>query len=174
MVGPTPVKSQPHRTILWVTVSALALALTVVVLFVTGTFNKGGGSSPLPTKDLQPTAGSEPEVVMGGALSGGCVESYDVATLAHRQLAFAGDVKRIAGDIITFKVHRWFRGGSGAIVSLNGASTLGGLVSSGPAVDLRTGTRLLVAGDGGFAWSCGFTQLYSDETSGEWAKIFAK
>ena len=171
---PPPVKSHSRRTIVLVTITALALIVTVAVLMATGTFNWDHRSTPLRTEGSRPTEGSQPDVVVGGASSGGCVETYDATTIAHRQLALDGEVQRLDGDRITFKVLRWFRGGSGANVSLSGASALGGLTSSGPALDLRSGTRLLVAGDGGFAWSCGFTQPYNDETSDEWAKIFSK
>ena len=33
---------------------------------------------------------------------------------------------------------------------------------------LRPGARLLVAGDGGFAWGCGFTQTYSPDVASGW------
>jgi len=31
-----------------------------------------------------------------------------------------------------------------------------------------TGTRQLVAGDGGFAWGCGFTQPYDADLADQW------
>jgi hypothetical protein len=67
----------------------------------------------------------------------------------------------------------WFHGGSDDEVTLAGASALSGLTSAGDAVVLEVGARLLVAGDGGFAWSCGFTQPYDDQVANDWATTFA-
>jgi hypothetical protein len=41
-------------------------------------------------------------------------------------------------------------------------------------VSLAPGTRLLVSGDGGFAWSCGFTQPYDDATASQWRETLRR
>jgi len=51
---------------------------------------------------------------------------------------------------------------------------VGGMTSAGPGAALAPGTRLLVAGDGGFAWSCGFTQPYDRDVATAWAAAFAE
>ncbi|MBA2283138.1 MAG: hypothetical protein H0W25_18160 [Acidimicrobiia bacterium] len=106
-------------------------------------------------------------ITPGGA-SGSCVELYDLQTLANRDIVFDGTVQVVNGDQVTFAVNEWFRGDQIPEVSLSGAEGLGGLTSAGPTIGLEPGTRLLVAGDGGFAWSCGFTQPYDEAVAEQW------
>jgi hypothetical protein len=114
----------------------------------------------------RPPAGTTP------SLSGSCVELYSLTTLAHRELALDGTVARVDGDRVTLTVRRWFKGGTGDEVTLTGAAALGGLTSAGAGLSLEPGTRLLVAGDGGFAWACGFTQPYDAAVAEQWADLF--
>lgn len=109
----------------------------------------------------------------GGGMTASCVEMYSLANLAHREVAFDGVVEAVEGDAITFRVNRWYRGGSGATATRQGASTLGGMTSAGAGTPLTPGSRLLVAGDGEFAWSCGFTRAYDAEVAAQWATTFA-
>jgi hypothetical protein len=118
------------------------------------------------------------------------VEAYSPEAVAGRGFAFDGTVTEIgpAGSnrpgveldlsAVTFRVHTWFRGGTGDTVTVDMDSP--GLVSSaGPAVPpYDVGTRLLVSGEprwGGaplddpIAWSCGFTRPYDPRTAAEWA-----
>lgn len=91
-------------------------------------------------------------------------------SLANPEIACAGTVATIDGDTATFDVDRWHRGGDDARATLRGASPFGRLTSAGgPAIE--QGTRLLVAGDGGFAWASGFTQPYDDVAS-QWEDVF--
>ena len=118
----------------------------------------------------QPLA-ADPPAGEGGPISAGsasCVELYSPETLAWRQVAFDGTVEAVDGDQVTFRVGEWYHGGDTPTVTLAGASTFGGLTSAGPALSLEPGTRLLVAGDGGFAWGCGFTQPYDPEAAQSW------
>lgn len=109
-------------------------------------------------------------VTPGAVSSGSCVETYSLETLAQRDVAFAGVVKTVHGDAVTFDVDQWYRGGSGATTTLKGASTLSGVTSAGAATPMAPGTRMLVAGDDGFAWSCGFTQAYTADVASEWTQ----
>ncbi|HVT75909.1 MAG TPA: hypothetical protein VHD87_02680 [Acidimicrobiales bacterium] len=152
-----------------------AVATAIVVL--------GGASIALTRGDDDTSPNTATATTRGGAISpggasmGSCVETYDLTTLTHRETAFDGTVERVAGDKVTFKVNEWYRGAaSGAEsseVTLSGASTLGGQTSAGGAVSIDPGTRLLVAGDGGFAWSCGFTQPYSPTLARQWKDTIA-
>ena len=105
---------------------------------------------------------------------GSCVEVYDLQTLANRELAFDGTIKTLDGDKATFTVNQWYRGGDTGEITLAGAAGLSGLTSGGPAATLEPGTRLLVAGDGGFAWACGFTQPYEAEVARQWEEAFSR
>lgn len=107
-------------------------------------------------------------ITPGGSMSGSCVEFYDLTTLEGRETAFDGTLVAVDGDRATFTVNQWFRGGDGTSVTLAGASVLQGNNSAQPGASLTPGTRLLVAGDGGFAWSCGFTQPYDAAVAQQW------
>lgn len=105
-----------------------------------------------------------------GGSSASCVEPYSLENLAHRETAFAGTVTAVSGDQVTFAVERWFRGGTGTVVTLR--SSTGGAISSDGSVPLEPASRLLVSADGGFVWSCGFTQAYDDSVAADWAATF--
>ena len=102
-----------------------------------------------------------------------CVENYSLAALKNRAVAIDGTVVSVSGDDITFKVNEAFKGATGNEIVLKGASTLGGITSAGNPLPLDPGTRLLVAGDGGFAWSCGFTQVYSSSVADDWREALS-
>ena len=117
--------------------------------------------------------------VPGGAVtSGSCVERYSPENLAKRGFAFDGTLERVTArgseqdevQLVTFKVNRWYRGGTDAEVTLEGYGfgepTSAGSVSSEP------GTRMLVTGDGRSVWMCGFTQAWSASEAARWQSAF--
>lgn len=110
--------------------------------------------------------GSGVPITPGGS-SGSCVETYDLEALANREVAFAGTVTSVGGDQVTFEVERWFRGGDGSETTLT--TSTGGSITPDAGPSFEPGARLLVAGDGGFAWGCGFSQPYNDAVAAEWA-----
>lgn len=138
-----------------------------------------------------PSAGNASAPTGVGALrsdaAADCVENYSPAAVAARAFAFDGTVTAIgparsnrtgvalplAG--VTFRVNEWFRGGTGATVTIDMEAPAN--VSSDPLPAYGIGTRLLVSGEprwGGaplnaaIAWSCGFTRYYDPETAAEW------
>lgn len=135
--------------------AAAAVALIVAGAIVVAT--RGGGSG-------EPKSGQEP--ITSGQAS--CVEQYSLDTLKHRAVALDGTVERVSGDDVTFKVNEWFKGGNANEVTLKGAETLGAISSVGDPLPLDPGSRLLVSGDGGFAWMCGFTQRYDARVADQW------
>ena len=145
-------------------VVAIAAAVVLVLGLVGAMALTGGDDDPGTEVDSDDIAGAP--ITPGGAAS--CVEMYDLTTLKNREVAFDGTVKAVEGDDITFTVNESYRGVETNEVTLAGAGTLGGLTSAGEAMTLDPGTRLLVAGDGGFAWSCGFTQPYDPSVAAEW------
>ena len=150
----------------------LAVAAAVVLLAVIGgaialTGDGSDPETPAPEDDV-----ATGPITPGGTSSASCVEIYDLETLANRETAFDGTVASVDGDSVTFSVNEWYRGGTSEEVTLEGASTLAGVTSAGPAVGLEPGTRMLVAGDGGFAWSCGFTQPYEESVAEQWGDVF--
>lgn len=147
---------------------AVAAAVVLVALVAVGMSLGGDTADDRPTPDDVALGPTTP----GGASTGSCIELYDLDTLANREMALDGTVATVDGDRVTLTVNQWFRGGDAAQVTLDGASALSGLTSSGEAMTLDPGTRLLVAGDGGFAWSCGFTQPYDPTIADQWADAF--
>lgn len=168
-IAPTRTERRPRT--MWLAAAAAALvAIAGGAALVAGDDNdrdtaaRAGASTETTTTVVDSGGGP---ISPGGGL-GMCVEVYDTTTLAHRELAFDGTVVSVDGDAVTFAVDEWFRGGDDAEVTLQGAEGLGGLTSAGPAASLDPGSRLLVAGDGGFAWSCGFTQPYDATVADQW------
>jgi hypothetical protein len=146
----------------------IAAAAAAVILITGGAVlasRIGNDPKPRPPVALATTP--------GGTSIGSCVETYSLQTLVRRAVAFDGTVSRVQGDEITFRVNEAFHGVDGSQATLKGASTIGGITSAGSAVSLEPGTRLLVAGDGGFAWSCGFTQPYQRSVADQWREAFA-
>ena len=151
------------------TVAVVLFAFVLgVVAVVVALVNRSDDPTTVGTPST--TAAEKPP---GGITSSSCVETYDLTTLRHRQLAMDGIVKGVEADHLTLKVVAWYRGGSGDEVTLAGASTLSAATSAGPSINLEPGTRLLVAGDSGFAWSCGFTQPYDPSVAKAWNDALA-
>lgn len=158
---------RPNRPT-WVWAAAAAAAVAVLV---------GGAWTVAASRDTpkaDPPIAQEPTgpISPGGTMAS-CIEVYDLQTLARRELAFDGTVQSVEGDNVTFSVNEWYRGGSAPQISLGGAGGLSGFSSAGESTSLESGTRLLVAGDGGFAWSCGFTQPFDPAVAGEWKRALA-
>lgn len=161
IVAPTdPRKPARRPRLVW------AAAAAAVVLFVGLGAVLLGGDDDTDAPDPDDVA-TEP-ITPGGPSSASCVELYDLQTLTNRATALDGTVTEITGDSITLTVNEWFRGGDSPEVTLNGAGGLSGLTSAGPATPVGPGGRLLVAGDGGFAWACGFTQPYDPAVADQW------
>lgn len=153
----------------------LAAAAAVIVLALAGgavALVGGGDGEPATTTQValetttSTSAGGGP-ITPGGAAS--CVEHYSLETLQRREAAFDATVVSVEGDVITFRVNEWYRGGEGDSTTRRGADVVGAITSAGPSVSLEPGTRLLVAGDDDFAWSCGFTQPYDADVAAQWA-----
>ena len=149
----------------------VAAAAAVVLVAGIGFALARNGDDP-GGQQATPDGGAQVPVSPGGPSSASCVEVYDLTTLARRQVAFDGTVAEVEGDNVTFTVGRWYRGGTAPSVTLQGAAVLSGLTSAGSSTGLAPGTRLLVAGDGGFAWACGFTQPFDPAVAAEWERAF--
>ena len=105
-----------------------------------------------------------------------CVEQYDLASLANRDIAFDGTLAAIDGEDVTFDVNTWFVGGSDDRVTLTATTGMIGseVVSiSGDGATLEIGSRYLVSGSGGYVLACGFTMTYDTSIAAEWAEVFS-
>ena len=168
--GPRHDQTRRPRTVL------AAAAAVVLIAAVGGAVALTDGNDREPatvaTGPTTPSTSGGP-ITPGGSSSASCVEFYDLDTLKNRETAFDGTVKVVDGDSVVFAINQWYRGGDSAEASLRGAEMLAGATSAGAAVSLEPGSRLLVAGDGGFAWSCGFTQLYDADIAADWGEALA-
>jgi hypothetical protein len=136
---------------------ALGLAgLTAAVAVVVGALQLALGPGGLPGE-------------AGGPQIGFCVDVYSLEALRSRTFAFDGTVVAVEGDAVTFRVNAAFKGVGTGEVALTATGMTGGSITPGAGVTLVPGGRFLVAGDGAFAWSCGFTRPYDPATAGDWA-----
>lgn len=147
-----PVSHRSSRRSVGVALASLAAAVVLAVGLL-----QAGGAGTFPT----PTAG--PQI-------GLCVEAYSLDALRNRTLAFDGTVLALDGDTATFEVGEAFKGVAVAEVALTATGMTGGAISPGGAISLVPGARYLVAGDGSFAWGCGFTQPYDPSIAAQWAE----
>jgi hypothetical protein len=156
----------------WLPVAAAAAAV-LAVAGVAFAVAAGDDDDEQPSQQAASTITTPPTdapITPGGSL-GSCVETYDLETLQNREVAFDGTVQSVEGDQVTFTVQQWFRGGEGDTVTLTSAT--GGAITPDAGAPLTPGARLLVAGDGGFAWACGFTQPYDEVVAADWAEALA-
>ena len=186
MTDPTAPPAEPlHRAprprpLPWlVAAAALLLVAGVAGAFLLGGDDSTGEATDQALPDPSDTPGDAPRSDADpGATSSAtsCVELYSPETLPNRDYAFDGTVASVDGPDITFTVHEAFSGpddirGEGATITLDHQGNAGMLFSpEGPA--LEPGTRVLAAGDDGFLWSCGFTQLHTEELADEWRGAF--
>lgn len=141
---------------------ALATAAAAVALVAVGSVAVLSGNDSVPDEQI---AGGVP--IASAAM---CVESYDLITLANRDLALEGTLASINGEQVTFTVNRWFTGGTGEEITLD-ANGLTGITSAG-GPGFEVGQRYLVSGSGGFVWGCGFTMTYDTNIANQWATVF--
>jgi hypothetical protein len=122
----------------------------------------------------RPAATSGPSVALGDAAAM-CIEVYTPENLLHRQVAFDGTVTAITdaenvdfGSAVTFDVNRAYIGDLGDTVTLTASGMGADIGDSEGGPPINVGDRLLVSGDEGNAWTCGFTRTYSDDMAAEW------
>ena len=172
------------------TQSMLLAAAGVVVIAA------GASSLNPPTRAQSPAVSAPAADLPDGAEPGSplmedaaqCVKAYSPEAIAENAFAFDGTVTGIGPartgrtperDMrsVTFRVHAWYRGGSGDTVVVD-MPAFGGTGPSEVPPAYRIGTRLLVSGMprwGGapladaIAWSCGFTRYYSRAVAAQWA-----
>jgi hypothetical protein len=119
----------------------------------------------------------EEAIVGGDPIDGGpmamCIQ-FDEQMLLDQHYAFDGTLVSANpdGTNAVFEVHRWFKGGEGATVTLSAEGLL--LENSVALVGatLQIGERYLVSGQDGFVWACGFTVTYDTELADHWAELF--
>jgi len=174
---PTPTPTWRRTALAGLTLVALAIGGVAVAIQLADDGGAAGDdlADPVTTPDdgtAPGTGGEQPDAMPPGGGMAMCLAVYSPETLADREVAFAGTVTAMAGDDITFDVEEVFRGDVGETETLGGAEFIGGINPDNP-TPVAVGDRLLVAGDGGFAWGCGFTQPYDDEVAATWRDVLS-
>ncbi len=99
--------------------------------------------------------------------SNDCPQEYAVDAVGSREFAFDGTVTAIDDAGVTFEVREWLVGEGAATVQLR-MDPPERPERSDAAPSYFVGTRLLVSGDAGTAWGCGFTRYYDAKTAAAW------
>ncbi|MGY2129495.1 hypothetical protein [Blastococcus sp. SYSU DS0617] len=136
-------------------------------------------------------AGETPAGALPATRAVSCPE-YSPALVGQRDFALDGTVTgigeqrfpRLPGETeadsfysVTFRVHAWYRGGTGERVTLHMEELPYLSTPEGGSIETYgVGTRLLVSGDvsdivgrGLIGQGCGFTRYYDEQTAAEWA-----
>ena len=118
------------------------------------------------------------ETVVGGEAIGGdpmamCLQ-YTDETLAGLGMAFDGTLLSATenGTEVVFEVHRWFKGGEGAQVTLSAEGLINSDSIALVGAHLEVGRRYLVSADEGYVWACGYTATYDTALAEHWADLF--
>jgi hypothetical protein len=170
------VQRQPLHPVSSAVSRVAALGVLLLVSFVAGGCSGGGSGSE--------SQGSSS--IDGRSRSvGDCAVKYSLVTLADRSWAFDGTIVAFGKDgvvsgggdrVATFRVLRWYRGGSASETTVRFTFPTENL-DSAEARDAKVGERFLVAGSysvGSFssypvAFGCGFTQRWTEYVAQQWA-----
>lgn len=180
----------------WVAVPAVVVATAAVVMAVAALSGNSGGEPETPLAGSPSSSPSNSADGRHGELTSGagvsCVESYSPKAVAQRSFAFDGTVTNVGpgttnregeGQLrlsaVTFEVHEWFAGGTGATVTVDMMPPVEDGLMAEAGQSYGVGTRLLVSGEprwGGsdpladaIAWDmCGFTRYWDEQTAQAW------
>ncbi len=121
--------------------------------------------------NTSPAAPTGPSLPLGDGMAM-CLDAASAGTIADRDFAFDGTVTAIGEEErVTFAVNRAFVGDLGGETTVVAGGMAAGNLNSNGGPGMEVGGRYLVSGDENFAWSCGFTQTYSDALAAEWDAI---
>lgn len=167
------------RKFLWM----VLLTLTMAACANSPTPSKEAGSNGTGPAEGTETRDQAVTSAGGGTSAASCVEQYSPETLKNRQIALDGVVTKVASraataetneeiitddSTVTFRVNKWFKGGSGDEVTLKSSIPLSPVISSAQGPSIEVGKRYLVSGDGGFMWSCGFSFAFTEAAEAQW------
>lgn len=144
---------------------ALGVGMAVVVAAAAG-----GAYALLRDKAEEVIVGGDP---IGGDSMAMCLQ-YTDEMLLDQEYAFDGTLVSATGNgaDVVFEVHRWYKGGEAAEVTLHAEGFLNPESIALVGASLEVGQRYLVSGQGGFVWACGYTLTYDTELANHWAELF--
>jgi hypothetical protein len=155
-----------------------AAGIIVLIVAVVGWMTLRNSDDPV-------RAGADASWLTGnGTTQGSCVEQFSVDALASRSWAFDGTITEVvpAKDLesgapedivtsVTFRVDRWYKGGSGDTVTVK-TYNIPGVQASNEGPDPSVGARILASGEDDYIWGCGFSKPFSEENAGLFAQAF--
>jgi len=120
--------------------------------------------------------GAEQAIVGGQPIDSGaamCIQ-YTEEMLADQEMAFDGTLvsANADGSEVVFEVHRWFKGGEGAQVTLSAQGLIGEQSLALVGARLEVGQRYLISATDGYVWACGFSLTYDTALAEHWAELF--
>jgi len=157
---------------------AAAAAFTLLAGLVTG-------AALLRDADVAVVATGDASWLTDGSSSTlSCAEEFTPENLARRSWAFSGTIVEVVLPVdvespnpddqltlVTFRVDRWYTGGSSETVTVKTSNVPGGVSMNGDA-DPSIGARLLASGEDEFLWGCGFTMPYTEQDAAVFATAF--
>ena len=165
-----------RRTFVIAAAAAVVVTIGVVsaVAFIDGSEPPREPIVAAPTDSQGPgTGATQPPIIDPGMMQ--CVE-LTVETLAMVETAFDGTVTEANEDQteVTFSVNRWYRGGGGDTVELEGWGKDSEVILHGTDLDLSVGRRALITADRGKISACGFSMPYTEENAAMFEEAFGK
>jgi hypothetical protein len=131
----------------------------------------GGAYALLKDEAEEAIVGGEP--IGSGDAMAMCIQ-YTDEMLLDQEYAFDGTLVSATGNgaDVVFEVHRWYKGGEGAQVTLHAEGFLNPESIALVGASLEVGQRYLVSGTDGFVWACGYTLTYDTALADQWAVLF--
>lgn len=142
--------------------AAIAAAVVAIVAIGAIAIGSGGGDTVAAEDPLELAAG--PSDAMASCLA----PSADV--LRGVEVAFAGTVTAIEGEVVTLEVTEWYVGGDTATVVVTAPAGLEALIGSVP---FAVGDDFLVSATGGVVNYCGLSGTASPELQAIYDAAFA-
>jgi hypothetical protein len=162
MSTPLKEKSEPAPAPRKTWAIGIAAVAALVLAVAAGIGLTSGGDDPAVAAPLELDAGGED--VMASCIMFSSAELEKVA-----EIAFAGTVTAVDGDVVTLTVDEWYRGGDSAEAVLNAPQGMEALIGGIP---FQVGDAYLISAQGGNVNYCGFSGPLSPEYQAAFEEAF--
>lgn len=143
--------------------SAAAVAALFLAVATGVAMNLGPDADPVASPPLELNAGGEDAFASCIAFS---PEELDRVA----ELAFAGTVTAVDGEVVTLTVDRWYRGGDSTSVQLNAPAGMEALIGGIP---FEVNGQYLISAQGGNVNYCGFSGVDTPDYRAGFEAAFA-
>jgi hypothetical protein len=164
MSTPTQEKAEPGQTPRRTWTIGIAAVAALVLAVAAGLAFTGGEDAPVASAPLELDAPAEDIMAMCIAFSPEELEKV-------AELAFAGTVTSVEGDVVTLTVDEWYRGGDAAEVMLNAPQGMEALIGGIP---FEVGGEYLITAQNGTVNYCGFSGPATPEYQAAFEEAFAQ